>query len=246
MHSNTPSTPKQRAILLKNESPVYALMEKPSLIDYPGFLCAVFFISGCNFSCGYCHNAVLMRKKQKNLCWNRLDEVCRKFKSQWVDAACITGGEPTLEPHLVDLIKFFKKHGFKIKLDSNGSCPAALNECLPLIDYVAIDIKADLSDYPKIARFYDKEKIKESIRLIMGSKVNYEFRTTVVTPFHTDEQMQEIGKLIKGAKRYCLQTFVPKDTLPDPTFRTLKRTTPKRLEEIKQRIISYVDEIIIR
>jgi pyruvate formate lyase activating enzyme len=240
------SAPRKQAALPQGESPVYALLEKPSLIDYPGCLCGVFFISGCNFSCGFCHNAPLMGKKQNGLPWSRLDEVCRKFKTEWVDAVCITGGEPTLAADLILLIEFFRGYGFKIKLDTNGALPGVLKECLPLVDYVAMDIKAGLSGYPELVGFTRTEKIAESVKLIMSSGVDHEFRTTVIEPFHTDEQMIEAGELIKGARRYCIQPFIPKDNLPDPRLRETKRTTPARLRRIEQLMKPYAKEIIVR
>jgi len=238
MHTNLKSP--------SSESPVYAFLEKPSLIDYPGSLCGVFFTSGCNFSCGFCHNAVLMGKKQKSLPWERLTEICQLFKNEWVDAVCITGGEPTLQPNLIELIHFFRDYGFKIKLDSNGGRPDVLEKCLPLIDYIAMDIKAGPSGYPEIARFSDIGKIEESIKLIMSSNVDHEFRTTVIESFHTDEQMLAAGKLIQGAQRYVMQAFVPQDTLPDPEFRTKKRTTPERLRHLEKLMAPFAKEIIVR
>lgn len=227
-------------------SPVYAFLEKPSMIDFPGHMCGVFFTSGCNFTCGFCHNAVLMGKPQKTLTWERLDEVCRQFKDEWTDAVCITGGEPTLQPDLIQLINFFRSHGFKIKLDSNGSRPEILRECLPLVDLVAMDIKTGPAGYAELAGFPNLGKIQESITQIMNSGVDYEFRTTVITPFHTNEQMLEAGELIKGAKRYALQAFVPQDVLPGEEFRALKRTTPERLYELEQLMAPFADEIIVR
>lgn len=240
------SAPREQAALPQGGSPVYAFLERPSLIDFPGRLCGVFFTSGCNFSCGFCHNAPLMGKKQKGVPWSRLDEVCRRFKTEWVDAVCITGGEPTLAADLIRLIEFFRGYGFKIKLDSNGAMPDVLKECLPLTDYIAMDIKAGLSGYPELAGFTQTEKIAESVRLIMDSGVDYEFRTTIIEPFHTDEQMREIGQLIQGAKRYCIQPFIPKDNLPDPRLRQTKRTTPSRLRQIEKFMIPFVKEIIVR
>ena len=240
------SAPRKQAALPQGESPVYALLEKPSLIDYPGCLCGVFFISGCNFSCGFCHNALLMGKKQQGIPWSRLDEVCRKFKNEWVDAVCITGGEPTLAADLIQLIEFFRGYGFKIKLDSNGALPDVLKECLPLVDYIAMDIKAGLSGYPELVGFTRTEKIAESVKLIMSSGVDHEFRTTIIEPFHTDEQMIEAGELIKGARRYCIQPFIPKDNLPDLRLRETKRTTPARLRRIEQLMKPYAKEIIVR
>jgi pyruvate formate lyase activating enzyme len=240
------SAPRKQAALPQGESPVYALLEKPSLIDYPGCLCGVFFISGCNFSCGFCHNAPLMGKKQSGLPWSRLDEICRKFKTEWVDAVCITGGEPTLAADLIQLIEFFRSYGFKIKLDTNGGRPDILKQCLPMIDFIAMDIKSGISAYAEIAGFGQTESIEESVRLIMNSGLDYEFRTTVIEPVHTDEQMIEIGELIKGAKRYCIQPFIPKDNLPDPRLREVKRTTPQRLREIETLMKPCVQKIIVR
>jgi pyruvate formate lyase activating enzyme len=187
-----------------------------------------------------------MGKKQKGLPWSRLDAVCRKFKAEWADAVCITGGEPTLASDLIQLIEFFRGYGFKIKLDSNGGRPDILKKCLPLVDCVAMDIKAGLSGYHELAGFTQTGKIAESVKLIMNSGADYEFRTTVIEPFHTDGQMREIGELIKGAKRYCLQAFVPQDTLPGPEFRALKRTTPARLRQLAQLMKPFVQEVIVR
>ncbi len=242
------SAPRKQAAGGRNgaESPVYAFLEKPSLIDYPGCLCGVFFVSGCNFSCGFCHNASLMGAKQKGIPWSRLEEVCRKFKNEWVDAVCITGGEPTLAADLIKLIEFFRGFGFKIKLDTNGGSPEFLKKCLPLVDYVAMDIKAGLSGYSELTGFKDTGKIRESIQLIMDSGKEYEFRTTVIESVHTDEQMHEIGELIQGVKRYVLQAFVPQDTLPGTEFRALKRTRPERLRQLEKLMAPCADEIIVR
>ena len=230
----------------KAASPVYAFLEKPSMIDFPGHMCGVFFTAGCNMTCGFCHNAVLMSKPQKTLSWERIDQVCRVFKDEWVDAVCITGGEPTLQPDLLKLIHFFRDRGFKIKLDSNGTRPEILKEFLPLVDLIAMDIKSGPDGYADLAGFPNIGKIRESIELIKNSGVDYEFRTTVITPFHTDEQMLGAGELIRGAKRYCLQAFVPQDCLPDEKFRALQRTTPQRLRELETLMAPFAEKITVR
>ena len=35
-------------------------LQKQSLIDYPGKICCVLFLAGCNFNCPYCHNPQLV------------------------------------------------------------------------------------------------------------------------------------------------------------------------------------------
>jgi pyruvate formate lyase activating enzyme len=101
---------------------VYAYLEKPSMVDYPGRYAAVFFTSGCNFRCGFCHNATLMGRQKAALTWEQLTEAATRFKNNWVNGIVITGGEPTCSDDLVDLIRFFKERfGFAVKLDTNGS-----------------------------------------------------------------------------------------------------------------------------
>ena len=188
-----------------------------------------------------------MGEKKSGHTWERLEEICQQLKKEWVDAVCITGGEPTLVgDRLIELLHFFRKQGFKIKLDSNGSRPDVLEKCIPLIDYIAMDIKSGPSGYEEIAGFPRIEKIVESVKLIMSSNIDHEFRTTVLDPFHTDEQMHETGQLVQGAKRFVLQAFVPQNTLPGEEFRSLKRTTPERLWELEKLMAPYADEIIVR
>jgi pyruvate formate lyase activating enzyme len=78
------------------ETSLYAFLTNPSLVDFPGHMAAVFFVSGCDFNCRYCHNPDLLRKRQTGLTWQRLEQVCRGFSENWTTAAVITGGEPTL------------------------------------------------------------------------------------------------------------------------------------------------------
>jgi pyruvate formate lyase activating enzyme len=104
--------------------------------------------------------------------------------------------------------------GFLVKLDTNGTNPDIVRELLKdgLVDYIAMDIKSDISDreYKKIIQVdCDIEKIKESIKLIMDSEIDYEFRTTAA-PGITKENIDSIAQYISGAKKYYLQEF--KDT----------------------------------
>ncbi len=228
-------------------SSVYAYLEKPSMVDYPKHFAAVFFISGCGFTCGFCHNAALMGKKKEGLSWEKLEAACTKFKKEWVNGVVITGGEPTVATDLAELILFFKERfGFAVKLDTNGSNPARLAECLPLVDYVAMDIKCALPAYPEFVGFPDIGKIQRSIDLIRNEAKDYEFRTTVIETVHTNEQMNAIRETVKGSKRYALQAFIPRDELPEEQYRTTPRTTAARLHELKDRMAGCADEILLR
>ena len=151
-----------------------------SLIGYPGKISAIVFTQGCNFRCPYCYNPELVDPK---LFAHPIPEAdifafleTRRGK---LDAVEITGGEPTLQPDLIDFISKTKALNFLVKLDTNGSNPEILRELIELdiVDYLAMDVKAPLERYPEITNSkLDPAKIKYSIELIMhaGLIMNFE------------------------------------------------------------------------
>jgi len=52
------------------------------------------------------------------------------------------------------------------------------------------------------------------VQLLMSGDADYEFRTTVVEELHAEEDFRAIGEWIRGAKRYFLQPFTDRDTVP--------------------------------
>lgn len=191
--------------------------QKSSLIDYPEKISAIIFIQGCNFRCPYCHNPELISvtNKQETVTREQILEFL-KLRIGKLDGVVITGGEPTLQEDLPELIKEIKQLGFCVKLDTNGTNPNMLQLLLDekLIDYVAMDIKASIEKYPQIARtIVNIENILTSINLLKKSNIDYEFRTTVVKSQLSCADFENIGALIKNAKKYYLQRFLPTKTL---------------------------------
>lgn len=189
-------------------------VQKTSLLDFPDKISAIVFTQGCNFRCGYCHNPELI-VMQKDPTYS-VDDFFKFLatRKEKLDGVVITGGEPCLQKDLIDFIKQIKKMGFLVKLDTNGSFPEVLEKALPYIDYVAMDIKAPVNNYTDIIKINtDPEKIHKSITLIMNSGIDYEFRTTVVKSQLSYEDFEQIGQLLKGAKKYYLQKFIPSKIL---------------------------------
>ena len=228
-------------------SPVFSILQNPSLVDYPGKLAGVFFIAGCNFRCGFCHNADLMRPcETDNLPWHQVEAICRRFRVNWVQGAVLTGGEPTLHPDLPAVVEKLRGFGFAVKLDTNGSRPRVLEKLLPLVDYVAMDIKCAPEEYGARTGFADAATLTESIRLIREHAADYEFRTTVIESWHTPETMTAIGEWVGGAKRHVLQAFVPREHLPDPAMRVLRETPADVLRALADILRRHVQCVEIR
>jgi len=191
-------------------------LQKCSLIDYPGRIGAIVFTQGCNFRCAYCHNPELVDPARYGP--SLTDEVIPFLEKRRgkLDAVTITGGEPTLQRDIGPFLREIRGMGYLVKLDTNGSLPDVLEGliCSGLVDYVAMDVKAPLEKYEKIAGVkMDTRKIRESIRLIVKSKIEHEFRTTVVRSQLDPEDLQAIAKLLDKAKLYVLQPFVGLKTL---------------------------------
>ena len=183
---------------------------KLTLLDFPGHTACTVFFGGCNFRCPFCHNATLVRGEGENI----TEEEFFKFLSKrqgLLDGVCITGGEPLLQRDIADFMRKIKEMGFEVKLDTNGSFPEKLKELCSagLVDYVAMDIKSSLEGYSRAAgASVNTEKIRESVDFLVGGTVDYEFRTTVAKGAVLPSDMEGIGELISGAKRYFLQGFV--------------------------------------
>ena len=185
--------------------------QKLTLIDYPGKLATTVFTVGCNFRCPFCHNPELVNLSlpHGNIMEKEFFDFLRKRKGK-LEAVCITGGEPTLQSDLEDFIKKIKRRGLLVKLDSNGMRPDIIKKLLDkkLLDYIAMDIKSSLKNYGKtVGTKVDKDRIKLSVELVRHSGIGYEFRTTVVPGLHTEEDFEEIGKWLQGAKKYYLQVY---------------------------------------
>lgn len=223
--------------------------QKLTLIDYPGKIAATVFTVGCNFRCPFCHNPELvnLRLAHGETTEKEFFDFLKKRKGK-IEGVCITGGEPTLQSDLVDFIKKIKKLGFLVKLDTNGTRPDVLKKLidLKLLDFVAMDIKNQPKNYAKTTGGkIDIARIKLSVKLIMNSKLPYEFRTTVVPGLHVEKDFEEIAKWIKGARSYYLQEYREGKIL-DPRLKKKTRGKKIDLEKIQKKIEKNFDKMGIR
>ena len=188
-------------------------LQKLSLVDFPGKVAATVFTGGCNLRCPFCHNAPLVlpgRGTEELAAGAVLDFLASR---RWLlDGMVLSGGEPLLQPDAADFLAEVKAMGFSVKLDTNGCHPDALADILDrrLADYVAMDIKNSLEKYPWTVGVpgFDTAPVERSARLLMEGPADYEFRTTLVRPFHEVGDMETIGRWLRGARRYYLQAFV--------------------------------------
>jgi pyruvate formate lyase activating enzyme len=224
--------------------------QKLTLIDFPGVIATTVFTVGCSFRCPFCHNPELVIKNQFPALNNMEDEFFLHLSKRIgkLEGVCITGGEPTIQPDIIEFIKKIKAMGFLVKLDSNGTRPDVLRKIFKekLVDFVAMDIKSSPENYSKtVGLTADIERIKLSVEMIMNSGVAYEFRTTVVPGIHSEKDFVKIAKWIQGAPAYYLQEYREMRTL-DPNMSKITKGKTLDLKKIKASMDPYIKKVGIR
>jgi pyruvate formate lyase activating enzyme len=230
---------------------ILAGLQKNSFVDFPGRICCVLFITGCNFVCPYCHNAELARGEYPARIESAQVIDFLKSRRGMLEGVVITGGEPTLDSGLFDLCRAVKSLGYPLKLDTNGSRPEVLRRLLAqgLVDFVAMDIKAPLKAYEPFCRIPQiHPKLTASIRTIMESAPDYEFRTTCAAPFVNPAAVEAIAKTIQGAACYVLQPFNRRAVCLTPAFNRGQDPTipPQEMQRLKALAEPFVGHCLIR
>ena len=223
-------------------------IQKITLVDFPGHVAATIFTRGCSFRCPFCHNPELVLPEKYSALLDE-QQVFDFLETRYgkLTGICITGGEPLMQPDIDTFISHLKALSFDVKLDTNGSYPDMLEKIIKDgdIDYIAMDIKASPDKYATAAGTKIKiADIRRSIKLVMESGIDYEFRTTVCKPIHEVADFEDLGKMIKGAKRYFLQNFVQSKHVNSVT--EYLPLSSKELLDAREIMERYVDEVGIR
>ena len=220
-------------------------LQKTTLLDYPGKLASIVFTAGCNMNCPFCHNSELITLPKTGRISE--EEVLSHLKKRHssLEGVVITGGECTLQNDLIDFCRKIKELDYAVKIDTNGLCPNRIKELISqkLVDYVAMDIKNSKEKYAPTCGLekIDLNKIQDSINLLMENRVDYEFRTTVISEYHNTSDVEEIGKWLQGAKVLYLQPFKESENVRAKSFTPPSKEDMLRYRNILQKYIHHVE-----
>jgi len=221
-------------------------LEKFAPKDFPGHISSTIFVGGCNFRCPFCHNADLVLNPgdvpaiPQDFFLEFLDS-----RKDWLDAVCVTGGEPLMYEDIKELLVLIKQRGFRVKVDTNGSFPNRLEEIITegLIDYVAMDIKSVLDKYSIASGVnVNTDDIRRSIEIINASRIGTMYRTTVVPGLIDKKDIEDIGKMLQGSPLFQIQQFSPKNTL-DKSYREIKPYSAEEVQEFARISEPYFSKV---
>jgi pyruvate formate lyase activating enzyme len=225
-------------------------IQENTLIDWEGRLATIVFLEGCNFRCPFCHSRDLVLNPG-SLEVVPLAYVDRMIANNagWLDGIVISGGEPTLHEDLPDLIRHFRELGQKVKLNTNGSDPITLASLMKarLLDAIAMDIKGPLDGrYERCAGVpVDLDAIRQSIEIIIGGDIEYEFCTTACPAVHTEQDVLDTAKGVRGASRFVLQNFRALDLI-DESLKDVQPYTTETMRVLARDCEKYVRRCIVR
>jgi pyruvate formate lyase activating enzyme len=168
--------------------------------DIPNRASMVIFTVGCNFKCQFCHNKYLLDPNIGKI--YKINELVKLIESNaLVSGVSITGGEPTLQNDLLELCKEVYNIGKYLSIDTNGSNPGIIQDILPYINRVALDLKGPLS-IEKLEKItgvnLDLKNISKTLDVLnIQSEIDFEIRTTYVANLLTPEDLEDIINYLK-------------------------------------------------
>jgi pyruvate formate lyase activating enzyme len=220
-----------------------------SLLDFPGRIASLVFFGGCNLTCPYCHNPGLVLDPGQYPDYPVaavLDEL--QARRRFIDGVVVSGGEPTLDPGLLPFLRQVKGLGLAVKLDSNGLGPAVLEKAVAegLVDCIALDLKTAPARYGELhGGPVDTSGLLRSVRLLLEGRVDYELRTTCVPGLVEAADIHAIGELVRGARSWVLQQFVPGHSLAEE-LREVEPHPAATIRAFAGLAGGYVGEVAVR
>lgn len=180
-----------------------------STTDWPGRLCAVVFVQGCPWRCGYCHNPGLQPRQGCGDApgWETVLSVLERRRGL-LDGVVFSGGEPTMDPGLGEAIAQVRALGFQAGLHTAGIYVERLASVLPALDWIGLDLKAGVAAHDRITGVRGSARAAmASLALVAGSGVELEVRTTIDPQLLDDAELLGMGHLLlaAGVGRWTLQ-----------------------------------------
>ncbi|AKE40526.1 Anaerobic ribonucleoside-triphosphate reductase activating protein [Corynebacterium kutscheri] len=184
-----------------NELPIAGIIPF-SATDWPGKLTVTAFTQGCPLRCVYCHNPQLQGFGSGT---HSMAEFLTLLSSRrgLIDAAVISGGEPTAVPGLADAIASIHDLGFPVGLHTCGYAPARIAKLVrdpaTTPDWVGLDIKALPRHMHEVTGCSPRvaTSVWESLQILQKAEVEITLRTTLWSDSVIERNLNELRSLVK-------------------------------------------------
>lgn len=225
-----------------------------SMLDFPRRVASLVFYGGCNLRCPYCHNPGLVEDPNQYPDIST-EDVLQQLQQRrgFIDGVVISGGEPTLDPHLAEMLCQIKQLQLQVKLDTNGLRPQVLESLLQekLLDFVGLDVKTALQRYGELCGELrgddgvDGAALQRSIALLRDADIEVEFRTTCAPGLVEEDDIHAMGEMLCGGRLWVLQQFVAAPAM-DEKMRSSEPHAAQKLHDFADIARQYVDTVQLR
>lgn len=218
--------------------------KKPLYHFYPGSLILSLGTWGCNFACSFCQNWQIAQESPQTteLLPEKAVEIAREQAGQGNIGIAYTYSEPSVwYEYVLDTAKVVQQAGMKNVLVTNGFInKKPLQQLLPYIDAMNIDIKAFNSEFYYNICVGELEAVKETVELA-AAYCHVEITTLLVPGLNDSKQEIEnlaiwLGKINVNIPLHFSRYF-PNYKMDAPST---PHSTMKMAQEIARRYLNYV------
>mgnify|MGYP003301622041 CR=1 FL=1 len=127
--------------------------------------CAFIRFAGCNLKCPWCDTDVTRRFSASP------DEILKELRQYKAKSVILTGGEPTIQEGMPELVAALKKGGYWVGVETNGTKGTDETPWLSFVDYIACSPKAEfanLYDSPKALKTAHEVRVVASSEKLVG------------------------------------------------------------------------------
>lgn len=168
-----------------------------TLLDFPNKAACILWFVGCNMRCQYCYNPDIVFGKGK-IGIDQAEDFLKSRKGL-LQAVVFSGGECTMHPDMMPLVKIAKSLGYLIKVDTNGARPKLIKSLIDndLLDYVALDFKGLGQRFHEITVSGSFEAFEETLDILLNANIQFEVRTTAHSQLLSAADLQEMLKFLE-------------------------------------------------
>ena len=221
-------------------------MQPLTMIDFPGRLASVIFTQGCNLRCRFCYNRSLLGEKSADpLTWESVIDFLRD-RQGFIEGVVFSGGEPCLQPGLLDALREVRELGFEAALHTNGFFPDTVEQALKerLLQFIAVDFKAPFDKYQAVTRQQIDEKAYGRLAdILVTTGVKHEYRTTVHPGLLSDSDIMQMADWLcdRNVSNYAIQKFKYGEAL-DPSLPPVKSAwlQPATIFKLRSRFTGFI------
>lgn len=129
--------------------------------EFMGIMCTFVRFAGCNLSCSFCDEA----KKYSKAKEMSIEKIVKKCKQKIV---VLTGGEPTIQPQLKELVAALHSAGHSVHIETNGT-----NYVPCEVDWVTVSPKAPKYECKGVSDLHNEIKLVVSKDLTLKQALEH-------------------------------------------------------------------------